>query len=806
MKKLIFSLGCCAMLVGCGGSAPVVTEGDLVPCSDVSLKALLEKPRAELAELATELEQKIQRQDQLRLAGQLKFALLSQTRLPLAPPIWRKARFSAERGFSVPPYLADRLKDTPLALHLARHGDSEAALLLAEPSDQAAVSKLKLERNYPLEWTRLAGLLLHHAQFTLATDNLEGGKQLLALHLELRALLPPAARQGALGQALLPRGLDTLEQASQAWKQSGRDLLAQQANAFLVNLDAAPAWRWPLPTSRSELGQTGSGPGTAVPAPLRALDLLALPVPHDHLDSCWTFFDADHQAREVLLAYRTTQVDYEQPTQWVPRLDMLAQAKPTVYATLTPGNPYVGGVIQIRLGDAPPVTLPRDFGAVHLDRTFEQNRRWFAWKQRGTSIVVKDAKALAEVRQPLAGLSQAALQRAPDVDLLAQVRFSYPASPKDSLASVARPLWEKFGAGQLHVGNGLTLAWDDGRTRYVLSLPNSKDQPIKVDVSDSSGADIAQRLSSAKARDLVDRQTRLANGRPLARLPRTVDPLTLGMKRTEVERMLPGGASALRRDIPQGFMAVYPGQAKTGSDAVLRMIFARFDDAGQLAELRIRYADHPGNKPGTLRKKLDALQVAHGPGEVASVESAWSVDLPARKGAAGSRHVWHDDGTLLTCTVEGGGLEIAMRDCPLSHPEGEPLPSLQFLPRGPEGIGLGTRRSDLLAQGGTSHEGALLLKMNAGSPYDTALVWFQKEKATRIIARHRVAAAKEPVKHLQEAWRREVRSLGWPWRQDLAGAVPQSWTTHDALTRYRLFWEEDNQGTFLFSEWREATY
>jgi hypothetical protein len=103
MKKSIYCvLAVC--VAGCGGSstpnvsvAPVALE----PAPHIALEALLKKSRAELAAEAAELEKKIRRQDELRLAGQLKLALLPQARLPLAPPVWRESQFSAERGCSV---------------------------------------------------------------------------------------------------------------------------------------------------------------------------------------------------------------------------------------------------------------------------------------------------------------------------------------------------------------------------------------------------------------------------------------------------------------------------------------------------------------------------------------------------------------------------------------------------------------------------------------------------------------------------------------------------------------------------------
>jgi hypothetical protein len=83
----------------------------------------------------------------------------------------RQARYSAKDGFSLPLYVQEGSKDSVLALHLARYGDSEAANQLVEPGDteiSQQIQAARFEREYPVEWTRLVGLLLHSAQMRLA--------------------------------------------------------------------------------------------------------------------------------------------------------------------------------------------------------------------------------------------------------------------------------------------------------------------------------------------------------------------------------------------------------------------------------------------------------------------------------------------------------------------------------------------------------------------------------------------------------------------------------------------------------------
>jgi hypothetical protein len=753
------------------------------------------------------LEKQNRDQEALRREGRLLFEFLPETRLPFAPPIWREATYSSQRGFSVPPYLAAGAKDTSLALHLARHGDLEAAMRLAEPGTQGELQRHKLDCNYPLEWTRVVGLMLHHAQFTLATGNPEGAKQLLGLHQQLRTLLPAATQQSPLGIALLPRGLDTLRQAAQAWRNNGQSQAAQTAEEFLASAGAAPTWRWPLPNQRDtltkQLGLTGNGPGACAAAPLRAFDLVGLPVTHEHGDGCCVFFNGQGQVAEVLFAYGPGLVDFHRSQQMVPQYDALHQAKPAITATLTTGNAYVGGIVQLRFGESKAVNVNRDFGLIQLDGSFEHNRRLLAWKQRGASVASQDAKTLAEVRPLMSGPPvEATLERDASADLVAQARIAYGWDVKHTLASLARPLWERSGLAQVQTDQGVSLTWDDGTTRCTLRLPHDKTEPFTLTAMDSSGRAAPQRLAAAKTSDLAQRQARLTNQRPVARLPRSLESLTLGMARGDVERMLPGGADLVRRDIDQGLLAVYPGQPRVITDAVIRGVVARFDSADQLTELRVRYADHPG-KAGGLRKKVDTLQGWHGHGAALPLTAGLDAELPVRKGAASTTQLWQDDVTLLTCTAAAGSLEIAVRHCPPAHADGEPLPPFAFLPRGPEKIFLGATRADLVAKGGVAQDGALAFAQPVDAPFDTIFVWCEGDKATRIIARCRAEAAKQPDKHLVETWARDVANVGWPWRQDLAGALPQSWTTWDARTRYRLFWQEDGQGTHLLAEWRE---
>src|SRR5262249_3627549 len=72
-------------------------------------------------------------------------------------------------------------------------------------------------------------------------------------------------------------------------------------------------------------------------------------------------------------------------------------------------------------------TLARDFGAVHLDRSFEQNRRLVAVEQRGDQLTVEQPKALARTKHPLAilTLARVAIQREAGKELTHAVTLGY---------------------------------------------------------------------------------------------------------------------------------------------------------------------------------------------------------------------------------------------------------------------------------------------------------------------------------------------------------------------------------------------
>src|SRR5262249_40205094 len=147
----------------------------------------------------------------------------------------------------------------------------------------------------------------------------------------------------------------------------------------------------------------------------------------------------------------------------------------------------------------------------------------------------------------------------------------------------------------------------------------------------------------------------------------------------------------------------------------------------------------------------------------------------------------------------------------------ERFPALEYLTRGPENCLLGMTRDELLQKWGVGQpataDDAVVLPPPTSSPYDAVLVWFEKNRAVRIVARHKrqgqtVASDNSSASlasAVTEAWGRDLRQLGWPRRQDSSSQdALQSLSWHDDRTRVRIFWQESDSGLYrLFTEWKE---
>jgi hypothetical protein len=778
--------------------------------------------------------------------------LIPTLRLPLAVPVLREAQYSDKAGFSLPSYAAEDTKDSALALHLARYGDIEAADKLVEPGDTATsqrIQEARLERQYPVEWTRLAALHLHSAQIRLANGDVEGATELVVLHRQLRAVLDPQAAKGALGAALLARGRQTLTRAAAAWREEKMVELAGQADAALADWGEVPALttRFQPGTPRVEVTRLlrSVGDKRVLPAlcNARAFDLFDLPFPDEGAEAVVASFDDAGRAANLFVTYRAGLSEYFlEPAQLAFLIEEHGiQGKDGPKETGLHSRVYHLGDVEcavsvvvhgagvgafVRFGGAtePKTTakLARDFGGANLDRSFEQNRLLLAPEQLGKTELTLTSKALSQLRNPLPNLqlAQAELHRenGQPVASALVLRSGAESGSQQPLHKLAMPFWGAYGLGQIQgvsdkSGGHLALSWEDGQTRYALRLPYEA-QPVELEVSDRQGPEKqAEREKAAVAFDRQEREERLKAGKPLVRIARYLEQIELGMKRNEVLNFLPPGQGVLKQNLPGGGLAItFRGDPAQKDAYVVRQMFIRFDN-DRVAELRVRYMDGPaagkdarwmGNLLTTIKKRAGA-QAESAP----SWAKLWA-DLPAQKPAP-LMYRWEDDITTLVYQRDAGGVELVVRDCSAEPAAGQPLPPLEYLPRGPANVHLGDERQELFQRWGVNQpvvagDGALVLRPPQGSPFDAFLVYFDNDRTVRIIARHGTNANRaNPPQAVAAAWSRELPTLGWPRRQDqVANDTLQSFGWHDDRTRIRIFWQETETGPpRIFTEWKE---
>jgi hypothetical protein len=817
---------------------------------DVSLVDLLGKSRAELAAVADEWTVQAQIQEKYRRERRVEYSLLPEARFPLIVPVLREASFLPQAGLSLPPYIAEGTTDSDLALHLARYGDVEAARKLVDPKDTAAreqIEACRYERNYPVEWTRAAGLMLQVAQMRLAQGETDAATELVMLHQQLKEALGEKAAAGPLGAALLPPGRQALAQAASAWRGPKRTAqLADDIETALATWGEAPV---ALPAiapgaARADVARLlrSPGQGRVIPAlATRALDLLDLPLPPDGAQAVLAMFDASERLSEVLVIYRTgVAAMYRGPRDLASYLEQRDVAgkddrgpglvmrsyefgKFTCEVVVVSRGSPVGGFVRIAGGKSEAGTLPRDFGVVHLDQGFEQNRMHIASETVGAVLRSERPAVLAQVKSPLRRVkpNRVSVERAGDTNATARILLRHGADPVATVHEAALRLWAEAGpariVGQEDEGGGhLAFVWEDGRTRVTMRWPFTTGEGLELDAEDATGTDPARRAADAAEFDRRARQERLAAGKPLTRLPRHLDydGVRLGAARAEAVQGLPRGEFVVKQSVPGGVTVNFTGEAPKGSTHVVRQSFVRWDPQGNVVELRMRYGEGAagGNWIQTL---VNGLKQRFGaPAEPpATWAPVWS-DMPARKPAA-ALYRWQDDLTLLTCQRDAWGAEVTLRDASGPEPSLEPVPLPEYLPRGPVGeVAVGASRADVLRTAGDKPQalgdGALVVAPKAPVPYDVLLVYFDGDRATRVVARYKQpapprATPAQLTKQLTEAWGRDARDLGWPVRQDVTDAQAlQGLAWHDEHTRVRLFWQEAESGPQrLYGEWKE---
>lgn len=795
------------------------------------LVKLLETPRAELAKQCDEILEEIRKKELFRLENPTGFALASELRLPLAMPVFREAVYSEAAGFSLPPYLPEGTHDNVLAMHVARFGDIEVALKLADPADKvtlSAINSLKTDRNYPLEWTRLVGAYLHTHQYAVGNVNIDFVKILLSLHEQLVELDNEQFPAG-LRTALLPRGKYMLQRAGESWKNGLNADIARDINSLLVKW---PNTQLPIncpPLSNRELvcglfGAPATGKAVMANHPLRALDLLEIPLPDQGVEAVTALFDVNDRLNEILITYATAPADIDSARQISQQLEDWRAGEVngktatnctyrfgdmTCEVTLTNRNPAVASVARLTTNVPMPtgIELPRDFGAIHLSGTFESNRASAALHERAAPLVLSKASTLEKISDPLTlPIDHVVLTRHASEDVIDELAFEFvrAADGPKTLAKIALPLFEKMGTPLIRSNpKGVTLHWEDNQTRYVLTLPDQALKAVRL-----VGVDVAPaklRHERAKAWDLAERQERIETDEALVRLPRELESVALGMGRTQVHEAAAKTEGGQRFDVAGSDKFLWSG-ASDVMGPLLREMFVHYDVSGKANIIRVRYE---------INSQINAEQVL----APIRMKAGASLPLPSRAAQVWPELTpqpppvlleWQDDLSVLTCRREESVIELTLRDRPVSSSDSAAPPDLVYLSRGPDRCPLGSTRKELLTAWGVREmtvKGALMLAAPESTPYDAILVWFKDEKAVRIVARNRpsgrnlsdVAQASLAVR---EAWARQAGQFGWPWRQDFAaGNVLQSWGHHDDRTRVRIFWQDGNQGRQIFTEW-----
>jgi hypothetical protein len=880
MRTCWWRWGVLLVLAGLTGCRTQVAEEGAVPEDqgtrlgekiDISLSDWLRVPRTDLARMADEMEITLQKQQEFGRANSELVGLLPQMHAPVLVPVFERCSFRAGSGISLPPYVKDGVKDVAVALHLARHGDREAALKLVDPADRDIVSQIdawKTEKNYPLEWTRLVSLTLQAAQFKMAHGDPEGATELVLLHRQLREVLDGRAARGPLGAALLPLGRRPLQLAAAAWREPkiNKTTLAAGIEAALAEWGElpAPVCGVPVHARKAEVvalfGQQPAERGVAAADPervQRALDLLALPMAAEGIEAVVAFLDGHDRLDELLLLYRP-KIDeiYPQPIDLAHHLldHGFLGRDPKVSAAIR-GQVFEGGGLSYDIqiltrGNAggalvhisPPRPKegreaaalagrnPRDFGAIHLDRSYQTNRAALNPFGDNAAFKVQKKELLQKLTHPCGDFSPAVAEvvRERNHDLVASLSLEWAGDvSQDALRRLGVPLWSAFGQGRFEAGEEqqggcFRLTWEGQNTQLELRLPYDE-KPPRLVVQDTRGAkDLDARAEAARKRDLDDRQERLAAGKPLAQLQRGLqlnhattnglqaDGLQLGMTRQQALATLPGSQMLRKTSLKDGLSLLFLADPAPTAPYWARQMFLRFDAKDRLAEIRIRYQEGPAKAAGKFGAVFEGLRNLGGmPEEIAAPWIGLWRDLPGAKKPAMYR--WRDDATVLTLQRDEGGAEVILRDCPPGMPFGVELPPLQFCDRGVELCALGDAREKVLEKHHVSNpptttNGAEIFAQPATSPYDLLLVWYEKGKVARIIARHRPKgsiAANDVFPAIQAAWVRNLDRLGYARRTEAArGQVQGSYGWHDDVTRVRIFAQDTEQGTQLFTEFR----
>lgn len=852
-------------LGGCGwfrpaDETPPDTQTRLGDSTAIDLAAWLKLPRAELAKLADEWTANVHGQYETIRNDSTVVDLLPGALPPLTVPGFHEARFVPAEGISLPPYLAPGVKDAAVALHLARLGDAEAARKLA-PAGNAAllahIDRLASEAEYPVEWTRLAGLVLLSAQIKVMMGDVDGATDLVLLHRQLTTLLDAKATASPLGAALLPQGKGILARAALAWRDPQRKKVALAEDVEQALADWGDFPKKTLAVSfgapAAEVSRLLAVPprgkavlATTPPAVSRALDLLGLALPTAGAEVVTAFLDENDRLASLLVGYQAN-IDryYADPGQLVYSfVEAGAEAQPenktaslvqqsfadgTIRCDVLRSNRSLalGGLVQVlpekgRVSIARTRSL-RDFGPAHLDRTFEACRIVLTSGQADLSVTSSDPAILARIAAALETPVPNAFvfHRPQALDVVNGLEMSWkPDENNHALSRLLPSLWDDYGVGTVGAvedaaGAYLAFRWSDADTDVQLRLAFDERGPVLVvrDVQDATKQ--PGRLVQAQQRDEQERQARLLAGKPELRLARspaevpglTLEELQLGQPRAQAIAALPSGPGYRTAEVPEGVSVMLTGPVAATAPFNLRQVLVRFDTQERVREVRLRYqAGAAKAKKG--ESPLEQLSDGRAGAPVA-IPARWAGlwnDVP-EAGAAKS-YRWADDRTIRVLNQDAEGCEVILTDRPGDNPSLELAP-WQFLSRGLKGAGLGATKQEVraaLKPAVMSSNGADVHRMPATSPYEMVLVWYQDGKVMRLLAVHRDRPrndATAAAEALAKAWGRDLDGLGYVRRKETArDTMLGTYFWNDDRVRVQSAVQGGEQGTRMTTEYR----
>ena len=779
----------------------------------------LELPCAELAELAVTAHDRLKNSlEGTRIGTDIETViLLPKLRMPFTVPVLAEAVYSAKAGISLPPYFKEGSHDPDLALHLARHGDVDAALKVADPTDTALVEKLeacRASRNYPVEWARLVALSLQEAELGMAKGDVDGATELVWLHRHLRSLLDKKAAAGHLGADLLPLGQRALRDAVVAWRESDNKFpaVAEELEATLKDWGDVPVREPELAPGAaraavaSYFSTKAAGPVLATvqpPALQRLLDLQNLPIVSEKVIGALAFFDKD-QLGELWFVYRHHIGELFPETLHLAhylvelgvtgkpgeKIDGLARQsfpyQKLVYDfTLIPNNRALGAVVRVANAGARPIVgwLPQhpfDLGGINLGRTFENTRFELAPRQAsGPAMQLTAPETLAQVQLPFPDAKPASIEldRFEKTDLIGRLIVRWPEEENlvdRAFEKLCLPLWLAYGPGRFGSdSDNLILTWEQLPARVMLLLPTKPGATPEYVIQDTRGAkETEERLKDALTLDEQARQVRWAADKRRLHLQRFLGnpELQLGLPREQANKSLPPELktrTALKTADGSFSLLVATPPPATAIYFPLQLVL-RFGPDDKLAQIRIRYQEGPGKPSADKPALLDVLKKANGLPVTSPAPwlGLWW-DRPTVK-TTPVYHLWQDDRTILTYQADAVCSEVILTDCPKDEPQGVPLKRLDLCSHGPDGCWLGDSRQELLprwqiSKPTTTADGGLVLFQPATSPYDLAVVYFEKDRVVRVLARHRGTPAsvnEDFTKEINRVWLADLDRLG----------------------------------------------